>query len=245
MYIRRLCVPPSRRSPPWLSSLLAPQPPFSPYVNVFLSLSLSVSHSFSLSPSPTSFSLSFSFSVYLCQASPFMLTASRFLLRAWCFLLRRPAVVPSPSPPRRFVLGTFFDVSLSYVRARVCCAGIVHVRRAHGRANERVSERTNARVYTLYNSLLVCAPARRERIFERRWLARSRRRKEIFVVPTALIEVFLPSLSRSCRRSRFLFFSIFLSSLFLSSSSSSLFSPGIRAPRRLLFGLWRYGLRRF
>lgn len=153
MYIRRLCVPPSRRSPPWLSSLLAPQPPFSPYVNVFLSLSLSVSHSFSLSPSPISFSLSlsFSFSVYLCQASPFMLTASRFLLRAWCFLLRRPAVVPSPSPPRRFVLGTFFDVSLSYVRARVCCAGIVHVRRAHGRANERVSERANERasVHTL------------------------------------------------------------------------------------------------
>lgn len=57
------------------------------------------------------------------------LSVPLFLSLSPSFFISLFCVPPSPSPPRRFVLGAFFDVSLSYVRARVCCAGIVHVRR--------------------------------------------------------------------------------------------------------------------
>lgn len=128
-------------------------------------------------------SFGFSHSLSL-SASPFMPAASLFFCLPISLSLLRFSRLPlplacrlSPSPPHRFVLGAFFDVSLSYVRARVCCAGIVHVRRTHGHVSAR------ARVYTHYNGLLVCTGRPREDL--RASLAR---RKEIFVVPAVLID---------------------------------------------------------
>ena len=126
MYIRRL--PPHRPDPPRcrLPSLSLSLSSLSAALLTSLTLSLSsfcFSHSLSLCLQP----------LLLCQPSSLFCLPISFPLSVFAslhfFLLPLSLVcLLSLIPPHRFVLGAFFDVSLSYVRARVCCAGIVHVR---------------------------------------------------------------------------------------------------------------------